>query len=77
METSLPKCVRKYFWGDNLSQLNWQKHQKYIIQTILNKGDVKAINWLLQKVDKKELKKQLPSFHLDPKSKNFWKLYLE
>lgn len=77
MSSLLPKYVAKYFWGDDLSQLNWQDHHDYISQTILNQGDIEAINWLFKKVDKKELKTKLSSFQLNPKSENFWKLYLE
>lgn len=77
MKLSLPKYVARYFWGDDLSQLNWEDHQDYISQTILNKGDLEAINWLFKKVEKKQLKEKLSTFQLDPKSKNFWKLYLE
>ena len=76
MKSSLPKYIKKYFWGDDLSLLNWSDHQKYIAKTLLEKGDQKAIAWLLQRVDKQELKKQLPAFRLDPKSNNFWNLYL-
>lgn len=76
MVSSLPHFVTKYFWGDNLNQLNWQDHQKYITQTILEKGDRQATAWLLQTTDKISLKQQLDSLKLSPKSTNFWKIYL-
>lgn len=76
MKTSLPKYVQKYFWGDDLSQLNWENNQKYISKTLLEKGDQKAVSWLFKRTTKKNLKKQLPEFKLDPKSENFWRLYL-
>lgn len=72
----LPKLVSKYFWGDNLQNLNWGQHQDYIIQTILEKGDQKAVSWLLSCVNKKSLKSKLPRFKLSPKSKKFWSIYL-
>ncbi len=77
MKNSLPKYIQKYFWGDDLSQLNWDNHQNYIIKTLLEKGDKKAISWLFKKTNKKNLKKQLPKFKLDPKSRNFWQIYLQ
>lgn len=76
MNISLPKFLTKFFWGDDLSQLNWQKHQDYIIQTLLEKGDRQATKWLLGKTDKKNLKKKLPSLKLSSKSNNFWSIYL-
>jgi hypothetical protein len=74
--TTLPDYVTKYFWGDYLNELSWEKHQKYIVQTILNKGDGKASGWLLGQMDKNTLKRNLPTYKLDKRSDNFWKFYL-
>lgn len=76
MANNIPAHVKKYFWGDNLNQLNWQKHKHYIAQTLLNKGDEKSISWLLEKINVDQLKKLIPQLKLNPKSKNFWKIYL-
>jgi len=76
METFLPKNLHKYFWGDDLDELNWQDHQKYIVQTILEKGDKEAASWLLSKTGKSQLLEKLPELRLSPKSLNFWNLYL-
>lgn len=73
---TLPDYVTKYFWGDDLSDLSWEKHQKYIVQTILNKGDGKAAGWLLDTLDKNTLKASLNNYKLDKRSANFWKFYL-
>ncbi len=35
-----PPEVRKLFWGDSLTELDWEKNQDYIVQTILEKGDI-------------------------------------
>lgn len=71
----LPKFVTKLFWGDDTRSLSYPKHKKYISQTIMQKGNLKAANWLLKKQSKKEVKKSLNS-KMDKKSHNFWKLYL-
>ncbi|MFH1561071.1 MAG: hypothetical protein ABID04_00635 [Patescibacteria group bacterium] len=76
MKSSLPSFVSKYFWGDNLSELNWDDHSEYITQTLLEMGDQKAVDWLMKKTSKQQLYKQLPSIKLSPKSANFWKIYL-
>lgn len=73
---TLPKTIQKYFWGDNLRELNWEKHQKYIIQTLLEKGDSNAIHWLFSVTNKKELQSMLPQLRLEKKSANFWSIYL-
>jgi hypothetical protein len=74
--TDLPVEAQKYFWGDDLSDLSWEKHKNYIIQTLLEKGDLASIHWLFNKVSKNEIQALLPDLHLQPKSSNFWKIYL-
>lgn len=76
MTNAIPPQVKKFFWGDDLSQLSWQNHRQYIIQTLLNKGDEESIAWLLQKIDSKQLRNMLSKIKLDSKSANFWRLYL-
>lgn len=76
MGMPVPKFVAKYFWGDNLNELKWQIHKKYVIQTILDKGDEKAIKWLFKKVDDKEVHDMLPDLKLSDRSRNFWETYL-
>lgn len=73
---NLPDSVLKYFWGDNLKDLDWEKHKEYIAKTILEKGDKEAIEWLLKKTDKKSLKNLVKKKIMDSKSKNFWNIYL-
>lgn len=76
MDPFLPKFIYKYFWGDDFNQLHWKNHQKYIIQTILEKGDRRAASWLLAAAGKTTIKQQLDSLSLSPRSARFWKLYL-
>lgn len=71
----LPKLITRFFWGDNLKQLSLKKHPKYIIETILEKGDLPATKWLLKKTTKKNLKKSISS-KMSKKSRNFWQIYL-
>ena len=76
MNDQIPPQVTKYFWGDDLNELSWEKHRTYIIQTILEKGDRSAVEWLLNRADKYELAQILPSLKLGQLSANFWQIYL-
>lgn len=76
MPISIPGFLHQLFWGDRLSELNFQKHRQYIIKTVLEKGDRPAASWLIKTVGKKNLKKSLARLSLTPKSANFWRLYL-
>jgi len=53
----LPGYVKKYFWGDDLKGLSWEKHRDYISKTILEKGDSKSLRWLLGQASKNYLMK--------------------
>jgi len=74
--SGMPSFLTKYFWGDDLSQLSWEKNSKYMTETILNRGNTEAVKWLLERVEKKKLVDELQSFKLNAKSANFWKIYL-
>jgi hypothetical protein len=76
MSASLPSYVQKYFWGDDPEILKWPQHQEYITETILEKGDQKAVQWLFKKTDKKSVLKNLDHYNLSDMSANFWRLYL-
>ena len=76
MSKTLPRVLHKYFWGDNLTELTWPVHKKYIIQTLLERGNPQAIKWLFETVSQKELYTTLKTVRLSKKSYNFWHHYL-
>lgn len=73
---SIPSNISQYFWGDNLKELNVNKNQKYIIQTLLEIGNSDALRWLFSTIDKKTIKNFLPALRLSKKSAHFWNIYL-
>lgn len=77
VDQKIPEFVLKYFWGDSLSELNLDKNKKYIIETLLEKGDKDALHWLLSHVDKQTILEFLPSLKLSKRSSNFWNIYLQ
>lgn len=72
----IPKYVQKYFWGDDLSDLNWETHKDYIAKTLLERGDRESLRWLFEKTDDDYLLSVAKHNKIDPKSKNFWNIYL-
>ena len=72
----IPSFVLKYFWGDNLEELDLRKNSTYIIQTLLEKGDQQAIKWFFSILDLETIRKTLPFIKLSQKSENFWNVYL-
>lgn len=76
VNNSIPSDIQKYFWGDDLKELDLQKNNAYIIQTLLEKGDQKAVKWLFSTLSRNVIKNALPEIRLSKKSANFWNLYL-
>lgn len=76
MTQQIPSYVTKYFWGDNLDELDMRSNEKYIIKVLLEKGDRKAIKWLFSTLNKDTIKEILPTLKLDKKSAHFWHIYL-
>lgn len=73
---SIPSYLTKYFWGDDIKQLNVNKNQKYIIETLLEIGNSDALRWLFSTIDEQTIKNFLPTLKLSKKSAHFWNIYL-
>jgi len=72
---SLPTFITRYFWGDNIKELDLVNHKKYIVQTLLERGDQQAITWLFSTIDRDTIQKLLKEIQLSKKSANFWHIY--
>ncbi len=73
----LPETFEKYFWDCNFNELSLDKYKKFIVERILNYGDMEAVRYILKKVNKTELKNIIfNSKNLNNKTKNFWKIML-
>ena len=69
----VPIQFKEYFWDTDFSKIDPEKHQTYIINRLLEYGDVKAYRWLTQNFSKSKLKKiAKTSRQISPKTKNFW-----
>lgn len=72
----IPSNLTEYFWGDNLNELDVNNNQKYIVQTLLDRGNTDALRWLFSTIDKQTIKGLLPTLKLSKKSAHFWHIYL-
>ncbi|MBU4446376.1 hypothetical protein KJ656_15055 [bacterium] len=73
----LPEEFRKYFWDCNFNELSLDKYQKFVVERILNFGDIHSVRYILLNVDKSEIKNIIStSRNLNNKTKNFWKIML-
>jgi hypothetical protein len=77
MSIDLTPAIKRLFWGDDTNQLNWSKHEKYITQTILDKGDFSDVKWLFSIRSKEQIRQELASLTLSARSQAFWTMYLQ
>jgi hypothetical protein len=74
--TSLPKFLHRYFWDVDAAKLNPQKRSQYVIQRLLEMGDVQAIRWLRKNFSDEQIKETLKKRRgFSPKTSYFWTSY--
>lgn len=75
---TLAEHLRPFFWGTDLSKIEFEENKPFIIERILEFGDIDAVRWLLSNVSLGDIKKTLEgSRRISQKSKNFWSIFLE
>jgi hypothetical protein len=74
----MKNLAKKYlFWDVSLQKIDPCKHKNYILERILNFGDVEDFAWALSFYGKEEVKKAASLKSLNKKSANFWSLYFK
>jgi hypothetical protein len=46
LPTRLPSSFYKFFWDTDAKKVNPSKHPYYVINRLLDKGDLKAVKWV-------------------------------
>ncbi len=73
----LPKELYKYFWDVDPGKIDLHKHARYIIERILEYGDLESFWWLQKKYEEEIIVDVCrTSRSVSDKSKNFWLLWL-
>ena len=76
MQSNLPKNLNKYFWDTNISNLSLEKNSTYIIERLLELGDLNELEWLNKNYSKEQISKTLQSSsRISPKTGNFFSIY--
>jgi len=76
MNQSLPVFLSKYFWDIEFSTLDINKNKTYIIERLIEYGDLKAIKWLKNIYSEKDLETIIKtSKKLTKKTANYFSLY--
>jgi uncharacterized protein DUF6922 len=77
-DKSIPSRLFKLFWDVNPKTLNVRRHSRFIIERILDLGDLDAFWWAQKQYPTALLiEVSLTSRRLSPRSKQFWKIWFE
>ena len=52
----LPSFLAQYFWDADATQIDLRRHRRYIIERILEVGDLDALRWLFRTYGEREIK---------------------
>ncbi len=75
---TIPERFKKYFWDCDFENLGMQKYAFFIIERILNFGNVDSIKWLLSNTDRKMLMEVIEkSRNLNKKTRNYWRIIFD
>ena len=77
LPTSLPKEFYKFFWDIDATKLNPGEHALYVINRLLDKGNLPAARWVLQEFPKEMIKETFKKRRdFSPWNGVFWSRYL-
>lgn len=72
----LPQELYRYFWDIDARKLNPAEHSKYVINRILNIGDVPAVRWVRKYYPKNIIVDTIKTGRdISLKTANFWAHY--
>ena len=76
MSKTIPQTFRKYFWDTDINKLSTTQNSTYIIERLLELGDIEELEWLNKTYNKKDIVKTLQnSRRISPKTGNFFSIY--
>ena len=75
--TKLPNNLKKYFWDCDFESLNIKEYPVFIIERILNFGNLDSVRWLSFNTDETTIIRIInKSRNLTKKTKNYWETML-
>jgi hypothetical protein len=74
---ALPIRISRFFWDIDTSKSAPHKHKKYYILRILDKGDKKAVSWIIKMFGKRVVRQVAVKSRLSPRSANYWRKFFE
>ena len=71
----IPKSLHKYFWDVDVKKLDPQNKPYFVINRLLDKGDLKAARWVREKFSEEQIIFTIKNFRdFSLRSGSFWSL---
>jgi len=76
-QTKIPNKYRNLFWDATLDQIDLKTNARYIIERVLESGDLNAFYWIQNTYPTRQIAETCQvSRKISPKAKNFWSIWL-
>lgn len=73
----IPKYLHQYFWDVDVKKLDPKKKPYFVINRLLDKGDIRAVRWTINTYSKKDIKETFLKIRdFNAKVGNFWTIFL-
>ncbi|MBI4238959.1 MAG: hypothetical protein HY696_11185 [Deltaproteobacteria bacterium] len=74
----IPALLSRFFWDVQAATLDLNRHAPYIIERLLECGDLDAVRWLLATYSPTDIVAVLHSARgLSARSRRYWSLYFD
>jgi len=74
----IPKSLHKYFWDVDIKKIDTKSRAYFIINRLLDKGDVLAVKWIKKTYPQKTIANTFTTMRgYQPKVASFWSLLLK
>lgn len=75
---TIPEALRPLFWDTDAAKIDIKKNSRYIVERILELGNMNALSWLERLYPARKIIEVLKtSRKISKKSKNFWEVWFD
>ena len=74
----IPTSLHRFFWDINIKKLDPKNKPHFVINRLLDKGNVEAVKWVRENYTKNQIKETFTHIRdFNPKVGRFWALFLK
>lgn len=74
--TNIPESLYLFFWDIDAPKLDPSQHPKYVINRLLDKGNLEGVRWVLRNFPRDAITDTIKNMRdFSPRSSRFWAKY--